>query len=158
MPILATSADHLRLQPKKPSRILNYTGAKFNKDQRGRLICTDNSHDGFHIIVEFVAGEGCIKYLCKYMMKGAGMESKSQMPVQAKVRLTTTDCTKSVWLAIFPPWKLICSNWEHRSYGMPIEAAQAEEERRNQKCQDDALHLIYATAYKNLWYGAAKKE
>ncbi|KAL3096906.1 hypothetical protein niasHT_028962 [Heterodera trifolii] len=53
-------------------------------DKSGKMIRVDNRHvvpfNAFltskykaHINTEFVAGEGCTKYLCKYVMKGADM-------------------------------------------------------------------------------------
>ncbi|KAL3072091.1 hypothetical protein niasHT_036318 [Heterodera trifolii] len=62
----------------------NYGQAFQYKDKSGKLIRVDNRQvvpfNAFlsakyksHINTEFVAGEGCTKYLCKYVMKGADM-------------------------------------------------------------------------------------
>ncbi|KAL3084144.1 hypothetical protein niasHS_008613 [Heterodera schachtii] len=62
----------------------NYGQAFQYKDKSGKMIRVDNRQvvpfNTFlsakyksHINTEFVAGEGCTKYLCKYVMKGADM-------------------------------------------------------------------------------------
>uniref|UniRef100_A0A183BU32 ATP-dependent DNA helicase n=1 Tax=Globodera pallida TaxID=36090 RepID=A0A183BU32_GLOPA len=64
--------------PEQYGRVFEY------KDRWGRTICKDNAHVvaynpylsakyRSHINVEFVAGDGCTKYICKYCMKGADM-------------------------------------------------------------------------------------
>uniref|UniRef100_A0A914GSI1 ATP-dependent DNA helicase n=1 Tax=Globodera rostochiensis TaxID=31243 RepID=A0A914GSI1_GLORO len=188
------------------------------KDLRGKLIRKDNSHvvafSPFlsskyvaHINVEFVAGEGCIKYLCKYMMKGADMafvqvtdastgQSAVNYDEMQQIRLARYISSMEAYLQQLGTPLIRRSHQVdeldvHGPQGHRIaveqgfedveqqqnafcEAAQAEEERRNagqervtqltayfaynEQCQDDALHLTYATAFKKLWYDAAKKE
>uniref|UniRef100_A0A183C0C5 ATP-dependent DNA helicase n=1 Tax=Globodera pallida TaxID=36090 RepID=A0A183C0C5_GLOPA len=64
--------------PEQYGRVFEY------KDRWGRTIRKDNAHVvaynpylsakyRSHINVEFVAGDGCTKYICKYCMKGADM-------------------------------------------------------------------------------------
>uniref|UniRef100_A0A914H7H4 Helitron helicase-like domain-containing protein n=2 Tax=Globodera rostochiensis TaxID=31243 RepID=A0A914H7H4_GLORO len=188
------------------------------KDQRGKTIRKDNSHvvafSPFlsskyvaHINVEFVAGDGCIKYLCKYMMKGADMafvqvtdgntgQSALNYDEIHQIRLARYISSMEAYLQQLGTPLIRRSHQVdeldvHGPQGHRIavqqgfedeeeqrnafcEAAQAEEERRNageervtqltayfafnEQCQDDALHLTYATAFKKLWYDAAKKE
>uniref|UniRef100_A0A183BTU6 ATP-dependent DNA helicase n=1 Tax=Globodera pallida TaxID=36090 RepID=A0A183BTU6_GLOPA len=74
----ATSPQEQQKNPDMYGNVLQY------KARSGKIVLKDNSHvvpfNSFlsgkyaaHINVEFVAGEGCVKYLCKYMMKGADM-------------------------------------------------------------------------------------
>ncbi|KAL3121183.1 hypothetical protein niasHT_006212 [Heterodera trifolii] len=73
-----SSAEEAQQNPEQFGRVFEY------KDRFGKLIKKDNAHvvayNPFlsakyktHINVEFVAGDGCVKYLCKYVMKGADM-------------------------------------------------------------------------------------
>ncbi|KAL3106584.1 hypothetical protein niasHT_018226 [Heterodera trifolii] len=72
------SAEAALQNPEQFGRVFEY------KDRFGKLIKKDNAHvvafNPFlsakyrsHVNVEFVAGDGCVKYLCKYVMKGADM-------------------------------------------------------------------------------------
>ncbi|KAL3088235.1 hypothetical protein niasHS_009532 [Heterodera schachtii] len=72
------SAEEAQQNPEQFGRVFEY------KDRYGKLIKKDNAHvvayNPFlsakyrsHVNVEFVAGDGCVKYLCKYVMKGADM-------------------------------------------------------------------------------------
>ncbi|KAL3110848.1 hypothetical protein niasHT_014785 [Heterodera trifolii] len=65
------SVEEAQQNPEQYGKIFEY------KDRYGKLIKKDNAHvvafNPFFINVEFVAGDGCVKYLCKYVMKGADM-------------------------------------------------------------------------------------
>uniref|UniRef100_A0A183BU25 RING-type domain-containing protein n=1 Tax=Globodera pallida TaxID=36090 RepID=A0A183BU25_GLOPA len=155
----APSDKEAQQHPEKWGRYIQYA------DKRGKLITKDNRHvvpyNGFlsakyksHINTEFVAGEGCTKYLCKYVMKGADMafievqatgdqQKKIDYDEFHQVRLaryiTSMEAYLSLWGSPLVQRSHVVDELDvHGPHGLRIAVEQGfkdEEEDRNKICE-----------------------